>query len=225
MGTSKDPAESQPMPRVDVDSADAVGSEEEAKRERTRAAQVASSSTPELKRRLLPVKGAEWWRLIRDFFRLSRSSTILLLTFLAVLLLYMWVRDEPVIGVPPAPPPDTASTVPAEPEATPTQSTAPATTETPSSTNATATPTQTSSNNDNETSVAPNSNVATTPATSAPDSGGTGADTGGGAATSANAPQGGNSPQGGGEGPSAEAQRQAPQRPSTAAANTQAGTT
>lgn len=56
--------------------------------------------------RRTPEHSGHWWSLLSEVLRVSRSSLVLMATFVAVLLLYMWVRDEPVIGVPPpaAPP-------------------------------------------------------------------------------------------------------------------------
>ena len=42
----------------------------------------------------------ERWKLTRQFASMSRSSAILMISFLLVLLLYLWVKEDPVVTLP-----------------------------------------------------------------------------------------------------------------------------
>src|SRR5699024_6592907 len=61
--------------------------------------------------------------LLGEFFRMSRTTAILLGAFVLAGALYLLVRDEPVVAFgPPAPPPTSAPAVPDEPTSAPTES-------------------------------------------------------------------------------------------------------
>lgn len=47
-----------------------------------------------------PMDWGERWKITRQFASMSRSSAMLLITFLLVLLLYMWVKEDPVVTFP-----------------------------------------------------------------------------------------------------------------------------
>lgn len=93
----------------------------EARRERLRQEQAEGEQPAASARRTLPripLRGGELVALIREFFHMSKSSAVLVVAFLLVLLLYSWVRDEPVIGRSPAPEPAITSELPTEPAPT-----------------------------------------------------------------------------------------------------------
>lgn len=58
----------------------------------------------------------ERWKLTRQFVSMSRSSAILMISFLLVLLLYLWVKEDPLVAVPANDPAETSET--ADPSAT-----------------------------------------------------------------------------------------------------------
>lgn len=47
-----------------------------------------------------PMDWGERWKITRQFASMSRSSAVLLITFLLVLLLYLWVKEDPVVTLP-----------------------------------------------------------------------------------------------------------------------------
>lgn len=49
-----------------------------------------------------------WWSFVRDVAHMSRSTAVMLIVFLVVVLLYLWVREEPFVRIGP-PEPDTGS--------------------------------------------------------------------------------------------------------------------
>lgn len=138
----------------------------EARRERLRQEQAEGQQPAASARRMLPripLRGGELVALIREFFHMSKSSAVLVVAFLLVLLLYSWVRDEPVIGRSPAPEPAVTSELPPEPAPTedPVTATEPSATESaatePSATGPAATesaPTTTAATGSPETSTA-----------------------------------------------------------------------
>lgn len=58
----------------------------------------------------------ERWKITRQFVSMSRSSAILMISFLLVLLLYLWVKEDPLVTVPANDPAEASET--ADPSAT-----------------------------------------------------------------------------------------------------------
>lgn len=48
--------------------------------------------------RALP-HGRAWWDFLREFAHMSRSTAVMVVVFLVVVLVYLWVRDEPLVSV------------------------------------------------------------------------------------------------------------------------------
>lgn len=63
-----------------------------------------------------PMDWGERWKITRQFASMSRSSAILMISFLLVLLLYLWVKEDPLVTVPANDPAETSET--ADPSAT-----------------------------------------------------------------------------------------------------------